>query len=108
MIFSFNIPEFVAYQKAALELLDIERDIESRRNAKSHRDEKMIANLVVKRDRLRAKIAPLKLAAEAAERAALERLLTPMASLPAPRRARPDTGGDADGLDIPAFLRRRA
>jgi len=106
-LLSWQIPEYLAYQKAALELLEIERDLESRRNSKSHRDEKMLAALVLKRDRQREKVAPLKVAAEAAERAAREHLATPSASLPATSgRAQPPAG--ADGLDIPAFLRRRA
>lgn len=105
LILSWQIPEFVTYQKAALELLEIERDIESRRNSKSHRDEKMLARLEVKRDRLRAEVAPLKAAAEAAERAARERLATPAASF---QTHRPAPAAGDDGLDIPAFLRRQA
>ncbi|MFZ5715794.1 MAG: hypothetical protein ACOY3N_23450 [Bradyrhizobium sp.] len=107
LILSWQIPEFVTYQKAALELLEIERDIEGRRNSKSHRDEKMLARLEIKRDRLRAEVAPLKAAAEAAERAARERLAMPSASLPT-TSGRAQAHAEGYGLDIPAFLRRQA
>lgn len=107
MILSFNIPEWVAYQRAALALYDVEREIESRQNSKHAIERKIMPALLAKRDRIRDEVAPLKAAADAAERAARERITTPVVVLQS-HCIRPELrGGGADGLDIPAFLRRQ-
>lgn len=110
MILSFNIPEFVAYREVALALYDVERDIAAKSQSKHAVDRKIMPRLIEKRDRLQREVEPLKRAAEAAERAALERLLAPATfSRPAqPTATTPRNSGDDSHLDIPAFLRRRA
>jgi hypothetical protein len=103
---SFNIPEWVAYRDAALALYDVARDIESRQNSKHAIERKIMPALIAKRDRIAAEVAPLKAAAERAERAALERI-TPPAVVHQSHSTRSKFWSPSDGLDIPAFLRRK-
>lgn len=103
MILSYQIPEFNAYRTAALALYDIERDIACRQNSKNKIDAKILPRLIEKRERLRAEVEPLKAAADAAERAAHERMTAPNDAPPPARRITSPAG---DPLDIPDFLRR--
>lgn len=104
MILSWQIPAWAPYQRAALDLYDVERDIAVRQHSKHSVDRNILPRLIVKRDRLIAEVAPLKAAYEAAEREALRRMLAPRMTPAKP--ATPSTLIDGD--DIPAFLRRRA
>ena len=110
MILSFNIPEFVAYRDVALALYDVERDIALKQRSKHAIDAKILPRLIEKRARLVAEVEPLKAKAEAAERAALERMYAPAAFSQSakPAAALLQRGEGEDDLDIPAFLRRRA
>jgi hypothetical protein len=103
---SFNIPEWVVYRDAALALNDVEREIASRVNSKHAIERKIMPSLIAKRERLAAEVAPLKAAADAAERTALERMTVPTVNVQS-RSTRPDLWCEADGLGIPAFLRRQ-
>lgn len=103
-VMSWDIPEFLAYRNAALALHDVAREIEARQNSKHAIERKIMPALIAKRDRLIAEVAPLKAAADAAERAAVERMCTPSVVPP----TRSELWSAADGLDIPAFLRRQA
>lgn len=107
MILSFQIPEWIAYRNVALDLYDVERDIAVRQNSKHAIDRKIMPRLIEKRDRLQREVEPLKAAADAAERAAMERMFAPVASLQSPAAPMPQRDHGDDGLDIPEFLRRR-
>lgn len=108
MILSYQIPEWCTYQRAALALHDVEREIDNRRNSRHPIERKILPRLIEKRERLAAVVAPLKAAAEAAERRAQERLSA--APVHSPISGKPSTvphcsAGDHP-LDIPDFLRR--
>lgn len=103
MILSYQIPEFNTYRTVALALYDIERDIACRQNSKNAIDRKILPRLIEKRDRIAAEVEPLKAAADAAERAARERMTTPSTAPTTVRHVTPYVG---DPLDIPDFLRR--
>jgi hypothetical protein len=105
MILSYQLPEVVAYRKAALALHDVERNIASRRNSKNPIDAKIMPRLLDKRAQLDAALAPLKAKADAAEAAALAKHTAPAITQPAANVTTPISG---DGLDIPDFLRRKA
>jgi hypothetical protein len=105
MILSWEIPGYDAYRDAAIDLYEVERDIETRQHSKHAIDRKIMPDLLKKRDRLIAIVAPLKAAVDAAEAKLREqrRAATVHSHSPAPA-ARP--ASDAD-LDIPDFLRRK-
>lgn len=106
MILSYQIPEFEAYRTAALALYDVERDIASKQRSRHAIDAKILPRLIEKRARLLVEVEPLKARAEAAERAAWERMKVPTPSLHSVRPTTPRCNSGEDGLDIPAFLRR--
>ena len=106
-ILSWEIPGWAAYAEVALALMETERDIESRQHSKHAIDRKIMPDLLKKRDRLFAEVAPLKAAVEAAEaRLRREQVATPAIATQAATPIARATG--ADDLDIPAFLRRVA
>jgi formate dehydrogenase maturation protein FdhE len=102
---SYNIPEWVVYRDAALALHDVAREISAKQNAKDPIARKIMPALIEKRDRLAAIVAPLKDAADAAERAALERMTT--APVMVQSHSTRHLWQESDGLGIPAFLRRQ-
>jgi hypothetical protein len=106
MIRSWDIPEFVTYRDAALALYDVQRDISAKQHAKDTVARKIMPTMIEKRDRLGADVARLKLAADAAEAAARERITAPKIVIQS-HCTRADLWCAADGLDIPAFLRRQ-
>lgn len=106
MPLSWQIPGWDAYRDTALALHDVEREIASRQNSKHVVESKIVPSLIAKRDRLAGEVVPLKAAYEAAERAALERI-TPRAVDLQSDCTRSELWSAADGLDIPAFLRRK-
>lgn len=113
MILSYQIPEWVIYRNAAIALYEVEREIEQEANSKrkSGMGQKVLPSLLAKRERLLREVEPLKLAALAAERAALERMYAPRVSLASesqPQAVRAAHDAEARDLDIPAFLRRVA
>lgn len=108
MILSYQIHEWRNYQRAALALHDVEREIANRRNSRHPIERKILPRLIDKRDRLAAEVAPLKAAAEAAERRELERLSAPPvhSTISAKPSTAPNCSPGAHHLDIPDFLRR--
>lgn len=109
MILSYQIAEWPAYQRASFALHDVEREIENRRNSKHPIERKILPALIAKRDRLATEIEPLKAAYEAAERRALERLMSPpVSSVAAKPSVTPHNTGAEHHLDIPDFLRRQS
>jgi hypothetical protein len=105
MILSYQIPEWVAYQKVALDLYDVARDISAKQHAKDPIARKIMPAMIEKRDRLTAEVARLKSEADAAERAAWERITAPPVVFQS--HSTRHLWQESDGLDIPAFLRRQ-
>lgn len=106
MILSYQIPEWVAYQTAALALYDTQRDIHAKQHAKDSIARKIMPSMIEKRDRQAAEVVRLKAAADAAERAAMERIFAPAVAVQSHSIRTAHLWCAADGLDIPAFLRR--
>jgi hypothetical protein len=107
MIRSWEIPEFVIYRDVALALHDVQREISAKQHAKDIVARKIMPAIIEKRDRLAAEVARLKIAADAAERAALERITAPTVVFQSHFTRTTPLWCEADGLDIPAFLRRQ-
>jgi hypothetical protein len=108
MLLSYQIPEWRPYQTAALDLMEVERDIATRQHSKNSIDRKILPRLIEKRARLQLAVGPLKEAFEAAERRALERTLAPPVVTDAPARQPMAPQHGVDDLDIPDFLRRQS